>query len=188
MRSSAPAFEFKTPANFTVQRHRIAVCGKPHHEEARQNRSTKRQSGDIAPDRFRVCAWNSPYCATANTAAASAVAGGAAARRANDASSGTTGDTISVYGDCVLQRQHYRIWHSRLERHRRRGSGSFAARNAHSDYESCALQRNVLGSRHGGRNTQTPFGRLSARLRRGATIRPPIRSRDRHSGPALTGS
>jgi hypothetical protein len=150
----------------------------------------ERCSRDAAPDRVRMYPRSSPRGTAPDTAAASAAAPsnaarGAATAGAGNASSGTTGYTVSVYGDRVLHRQRYRIWHPGLERHGRGGSGSLAARNAHSDYESCALQRNVLGPRYGGRDTQTPFGRLYPRLHRGAAIRPPIRSRDRDPAAAL---
>ena len=136
--------------------------------------------GAAAPDTA------APSAAAPSTAGPSTAARGAAAAGADNTSTDTIGYTITVYSDCVLHRQRYRIRHSRHERDRRGGSGSPAARNADSPYESCALQRNVLGPRYRGRNTQTSSRRLYPRLRRGAAIRPQIRPRDRDSGPALT--
>ena len=127
-----------------------------------------------------------PDTAAASPAATNSPARGTPAAGADNASTDTIGYTISVYSDCVLHRQRYRIRHSCHERDRRGGSGSPAARNAHSAYESRAVQRNVLGPRYGGRNTQTSSRRLYPRLRRGAAIRPQIRPRDRDSGAALT--
>ena len=163
----------------------------PPREYACHSSTTECRSGNAAHDRLCVCPRSSPGADAPNTATANAPApdtgaGGAAAAGADNASSGTTGYTITLHGDCVLHRQRYGIRHPRLERDGRRGSGSLAARYAHSDYESCALQRNVLGPRYGVRNTQTPFRRLYPRLRRGAAIRPPIRSCDGDSAAALT--
>jgi len=127
-----------------------------------------------------------PDTAAAGAADPSPAARGAATAGADHASTDTIGCTSTVYSDRVLHRHRYRIRHSRHERDRRGGSGSPAARNAHSPYESGALQRNVLGPRYWERNTQTSSRRLYPRLRRGAAIRPQIRPRDRDSGAALT--
>jgi len=179
--------QFRIPRDFDGDSVGSRFAPGPADESAHGNKQTPSGTRDLGPDVLCVCPWNSPGSATPSAATPSAATRSATAASSGNASSGTPRCTITVYGDCVLHRQRYRIWHPRLERYRRSGSGSIAARNAHSDYESCALQRNVLGPRYGGRNTQTPFGRLYPRLRRGATIRPPIRSRDRDSGPALTG-
>ena len=163
----------------------------PPREYACHSSEAECGSRNAAPDRLCVCPRSSPGAGAPNTATANAAApdtgaGSAPAARADNASSGTTGFTITLHGDCVLHWQRYRIRHPRLERYGRRGSGGLAARNAHSHYESCALQRNVLGPRYRVRHTQTPFGSLHPGLCGGAAIRPPIRSCDGDSAAALT--
>jgi hypothetical protein len=159
----------------------------PADESAHGNKQTPSGARDLGPDVFCVCPWNSPGSATPSAATPSAVTRSATAASSGNASSGTPRCTITVHGDCVLQRSDHCVWHPSLERHRRSRSGGLAAGNARSHHGSCVVQRNVLGPRHRRRNTQTPSGPVYSRLRRGATVRPPIRSRDRDSGPALTG-
>jgi hypothetical protein len=137
----------------------------PPREYACHSTETECRSGHAAHDRLCVCPRSSPGAdapntATANASAPDTAASGGDTSGASHGSSRTTGDTITLHGDCVLHRQRYGIRHPRLERYGRRGSGRPAARNAHSDYESCAVQRNVLGPRYGVRDTQTPFGSL----------------------------
>jgi hypothetical protein len=189
LRSSAPKAECKIPANFARRRRRIAVCRHGGREQACRNAQTERRSHDIAPNRFRVCSWGSPRRAAPGSASATAAAASTADRGAGaatgSAGSSTIRDTNTVYRDCVLHRYRYRIRHPRHEGYRRSRSRSIAAWNAHSNFESGAVQRNLLGPRYRVRHTQTPFGRLHPGLRRGSAIRPPIRARDRDSAPPL---
>src|SRR5262245_53246510 len=79
----------------------------PPREYACHSSETECRSRNAAPDCLCVCPRSSPGAGAPNTATANAAApdtraGGTAAARADNASSGTTGYTITLHGDCVL--------------------------------------------------------------------------------------
>jgi hypothetical protein len=157
----------------------------PADESAHGNKQTPSGARDLDPHVLCVCPRNSPGAATPGAASPGAATRSATAASSGNASSRTRCCPITVHRDCVLQRSDHCVWHPGLERHHRSRPCGLAAGNARSHHGSCVVQRDVLGPRYRRRNTQTPSGPVYPGLRRGATIRPPIRSRDRASGQAL---
>ena len=93
--------------------------------------------------------------------------------------------TGALHSDGVLHQRHHRIWRSGLSRDRGGRSGSVTAWHSHSHLRGGSVRRDVPRSRHWRAGSKTACGSVYPRLRSGAAIWPPIRSRSGDPSPAV---
>ena len=109
----------------------------------------------------------------------------------NSASAATTtwadcSCAFALHSDGILHQRHDSIWRSRLSRYRGGRPGSVPAWHRHSHHGSGIVRRNVPCSRHWRAGSKTACGSVYPRLRGGAPIWAPIRSRRGDSSPTVT--
>jgi hypothetical protein len=159
--------DLKIPLDF--RRTSVSDRGLPQ-AEAREPYYHKRPTtgwarDDVAPECLRLCSSDQPGAAAPD--------------------SGSRCCAIALYGDCILHRSHYRNWRRRWPGCRGRRPRGITSRNRHSHHRSCAVRRYLPRPRHWRSGTQPARRPLCSRLRGGAAIWSPVRSRARDSRHAV---